>query len=134
MLYKSDDGHIFDDETCSTIPLNHHHWEYANERYLNQLPFRDTELSKKEDATTLLDFIKENPIYDSVKKAKHYNSYIGIEVIELVKQMNFCRGNAVKYLTRAAFKGTELEDLKKAQYYINCEIERMENLNVNTKK
>lgn len=62
---------------------------------------------------------------DLVNHPKHYTSYPGIEVIQLTEHMSFCRGNAVKYIARAAFKGTELEDLRKAQWYINKEIERL---------
>ena len=64
---------------------------------------------------------------DSVNHPSHYTSYKGIEVIQLTEQMNFNRGNAVKYIARAGLKGpeTELEDLKKALWYINREIERI---------
>ena len=57
----------------------------------------------------------------------HYRAY-PVEVIELTEHLNFCRGNAVKYLTRAGLKNpdTELEDLKKAAWYVNREISRIE--------
>jgi Ni,Fe-hydrogenase III large subunit len=38
--------------------------------------------------------------------------------------MNFCLGNAVKYIWRADLKGDAIEDLKKAVWYVNREIER----------
>lgn len=64
---------------------------------------------------------------DNVNHPSHYNSYRGLEIIDLVEQMNFNRGNAVKYIARAGFKDpqTELEDLKKARWYIDREIERV---------
>lgn len=64
---------------------------------------------------------------DSINHPSHYNQYEGIEVIDLVEQMNFNKGNAVKYITRAGFKNpeTEIEDLKKAQWYIEREIQRL---------
>ena len=45
------------------------------------------------------------------------------------KKLNFHRGNAVKYIARAGKKNPEkeVEDLKKAAWYINREIERLEN-------
>ena len=45
------------------------------------------------------------------------------------KCLNFHRGNAVKYIARAGKKNPEkeIEDLKKAAWYINREIERLEN-------
>lgn len=67
----------------------------------------------------------KNKEIDNVNHPKHYTSYPGIEVIQLTEHMNFCKGNAVKYIARAEFKGSELEDLKKAQWYINREIERI---------
>jgi hypothetical protein len=38
--------------------------------------------------------------------------------------MNFCLGNALKYIWRADLKGDAIEDLQKAAWYINREIER----------
>lgn len=64
--------------------------------------------------------------YDNVNWPKHYNSYPGVEVIDLTQHMNFCRGNVVKYVARAEFKGQELEDLKKAKWYLEREINRLE--------
>ena len=53
-----------------------------------------------------------------------------IEVSDFIadKNLNFFRGNVVKYVTRAGKKdpSKEVEDLKKAQWYINREIERVE--------
>jgi len=40
--------------------------------------------------------------------------------------MNFCIGNAVKYLWRADMKGNPVEDLRKARWYIDREIKRRE--------
>lgn len=64
---------------------------------------------------------------DPVNHPSHYTQYKGVEVIDLTEQMNFNRGNAVKYLCRAGFKGsdTELEDLNKARWYLDREIERI---------
>ena len=65
---------------------------------------------------------------DSVNHPAHYNTYKGLEVIDLVEQMNFNRGNAVKYIARAGHKSPEttVEDLKKARWYIDREIARLE--------
>lgn len=57
----------------------------------------------------------------------HYTSHpSGIDCIAITEHMNFCLGNAVKYIWRAGLKGEALEDLKKAQWYIAREIERRE--------
>ena len=65
---------------------------------------------------------------DNVNHPKHYNSHpSGVECIEITEHMNFCLGNAVKYIWRASLKGKEVEDLRKARWYIDREISR--NLN-----
>lgn len=66
---------------------------------------------------------------DVINHPKHYTSYKGIEVIQLTEQMNFNRGNAVKYIARAGLKDQdkEVEDLEKAAWYIQREIARIKN-------
>jgi len=64
---------------------------------------------------------------DAINHPKHYNNHAsGIECIQVVRYMNFNRGNAVKYIWRAGDKGNEIEDLKKAIWYIQDEIKRLE--------
>lgn len=61
--------------------------------------------------------------HDAVNHPSHYTQY-PVEVIELTRHMNFCKGNAVKYVARAGFKGgpeKELEDLDKAIWYLKDE-------------
>ena len=72
-------------------------------------------------------FIFGEQMDEKVNHPTHYNQYNGLEIIDLVEQMNFNKGNAVKYITRAGFKDsqTEIEDLKKARWYIDREIERL---------
>jgi hypothetical protein len=62
---------------------------------------------------------------DNVNNPSHYTRFKGIEVIQLTEQLNFCRGNAVKYIARAGAKDSakEIEDLQKAIWYINREID-----------
>jgi hypothetical protein len=55
----------------------------------------------------------------------HYVSHpSGIECIQVVEHMNFCLGNAIKYIWRADLKGNDIEDLEKAVWYIKREIQR----------
>lgn len=64
---------------------------------------------------------------DLVNHPAHYTSHAsGVECITVTEHMNFCRGNAMKYLWRAGEKGQELEDLRKARWYIDREISRVE--------
>lgn len=71
----------------------------------------------------------EKPItnHDPVNHPSHYTAYKGLEIIDLTEQMNFNRGNAVKYIARAGLKNpnTEVEDLEKAKFYIQREIDRI---------
>jgi hypothetical protein len=66
---------------------------------------------------------------DPVNKPAHYTSYKGIEVIQLTEQLNFSRGNVVKYVARAGLKGdsiySEIQDLEKAKWYLDREVERV---------
>jgi hypothetical protein len=64
---------------------------------------------------------------DLINHPPHYTKF-PVEVIEITEQLDFCRGNAVKYLCRAGLKdmATELEDLRKAQWYVNRAIAKLE--------
>ena len=68
-------------------------------------------------------------VNDVVNHPSHYTDG-KIEVIDFIedKGLNFHRGNAVKYIARAGKKNPakEVEDLKKAVWYLNREIQRME--------
>lgn len=52
----------------------------------------------------------------------------GAEVIDITENLNFNRGNAVKYISRAGKKpgGSEVDDLHKAIWYIERELQRIE--------
>ena len=76
-------------------------------------------------------FHKMEKDHDPVNSPSHYTAYKGLEIIDLTEQMNFNRGNAVKYIARAGHKSVgpgEVEDLKKAAWYIQREIERLAGL------
>jgi hypothetical protein len=73
------------------------------------------------------------PPHDPVDHPRHYNSHparcvcgAGIECIQIVEHMTFNLGNAVKYLWRHDSKGNPLEDLRKAIWYVQREITRLE--------
>jgi hypothetical protein len=72
------------------------------------------------------------PPHDTVNHPSHHTRG-GIESIDYIeaKELNFHRGNAVKYISRAGFKpvgdkAMEIEDMKKARWYIDREIRRLE--------
>jgi hypothetical protein len=62
--------------------------------------------------------------HDPVNHPKHYTSHpSGLECIQVTRHMSFNLGNVVKYLWRSDHKNG-LEDLKKAAWYLNDEIEK----------
>ena len=71
---------------------------------------------------------------DNVNSPKHYTAHpSGVECIQITEHYNFCVGNAIKYLWRAGLKAEEgkapkdkqVEDLRKAVWYIDREIKRL---------
>ena len=65
---------------------------------------------------------------DPVNHPAHYTAHpSGVECIEITEHMGFCLGNATKYIWRAGLKtDNPIEDLKKARWYIDREIQRLE--------
>jgi len=65
---------------------------------------------------------------DKVNHPSHYKVG-GIETIDFIeaKSLGYNLGNVVKYITRADHKGNKLEDLKKAQWYLNRAVKNLEN-------
>ena len=63
---------------------------------------------------------------EMIDHPSHYN--MGIEAIDYIEShsMNFNIGNVIKYVTRAKHKNNELEDLKKALWYLQREISNLE--------
>lgn len=72
---------------------------------------------------------QEYRIQQAVDHPSHYGGrddhYEAIKVID-AWGLGFCLGNTVKYIARAGKKDALLQDLKKAQWYLNHEIERLE--------
>jgi len=60
---------------------------------------------------------------DPVNHPAHYTAG-GIETIDFIeaKRLGYNLGNVVKYITRSGHKGNQLEDLRKAQWYLSREI------------
>lgn len=70
--------------------------------------------------------------HDPVNHPAHYTSHpSGVECIQITRHMTFNCGNAVKYLWRNGLKdgAPSVQDLKKAIWYINDEIKRIEEQN-----
>lgn len=65
---------------------------------------------------------------EKIDHPPHYNEHpSGVECITIAEHMGFCLGNALKYIWRAGLKSKDpIEDLKKARWYIDQEIKRLE--------
>jgi hypothetical protein len=62
---------------------------------------------------------------DQVNQPKHYTTHpSGIECIQVTEHMGFNLGNAIKYIWRCDLKKNDIEDLKKALWYVQREIEK----------
>lgn len=67
-------------------------------------------------------------VEDPVNHPSHYTDHpSGVECIQITEHMNFCLGNAIKYIWRAGLKIDRIEDLKKAMWYLQREIDRTTN-------
>ena len=74
--------------------------------------------------------MKESPTDDEINHPNHYTSHpSGVECIQITEHMTFNVGNVIKYCWRVGLKDSDnpIKDLKKAQWYITREIQRIEN-------
>jgi hypothetical protein len=76
---------------------------------------------------TIATFTSNVSVKDNVNHPEHYKTG-GIETIDFIeaKSLGYHLGNVVKYVTRADHKGNRLEDLKKAQWYLNRAVANLE--------
>ena len=81
------------------------------------------ESAKDALASQLITMIE--PASDPVNHPAHYKTG-GIETIDFIeaKELNYNMGNAVKYISRAEYKGNKQQDLEKAIWYLNRELSR----------
>jgi hypothetical protein len=91
-------------------------------RQFNNLPEGMTAVEVEEIVADVNQAIAQ---HDAVNHPAHYTAG-GIETIDFIeaKGLGYHLGNVVKYITRADHKGDRLENLKKAQWYLNREIEK----------
>lgn len=62
------------------------------------------------------------PKHDPVSSPRHYTQH-KVECIEVTENMSFTLGNVIKYVWRADLKNG-IQDLEKAKWYLEREIER----------
>lgn len=93
-------------------------------------PFKEllTELNKNKMLAGPIKYkgIMKNEEVDLVNQPPHYKSKGGIESIDVIEsfELGFNLGNVVKYILRADKKGNKKQDLEKAQWYLNREVEK----------
>lgn len=70
--------------------------------------------------------MQASPSADMVNHPPHYTAG-GIETIDFIeaKKLGYNLGNVIKYITRSDLKGDKLENLEKAQWYLNREINNL---------
>lgn len=116
-------------------------WREANEQWVKEqvmtdFPspgtllrnlFGETEKTMQGQGMYSSNQLKDTNPPDMVNHPPHYTAHeSGVECIEIVRWMPFNVGNAVKYCWRAGKKGSTVEDLKKAIWYLEDEIKRLE--------
>lgn len=71
-----------------------------------------------------------DPGPDLINQPPHYKMG-AVESIDLIESLGFgvgfCAGNAIKYLMRFQFKGSDIADAKKARWYVDRLIANLEN-------
>lgn len=71
--------------------------------------------------------------HDPVNSPSHYTDHpSGAECIDIAEWFTFNLGNAIKYIWRSGKKGDRIEDLKKARWYLDREIARLESARMNS--
>ena len=80
-----------------------------------------------EDARQVLEEKFQKGSFDVVMKPAHYN-YGKFETIDVIEdwELNFHCGNAVKYISRHKHKGTPIQDIKKAVWYLQRYLQTLE--------
>ncbi|MFF9653057.1 DUF3310 domain-containing protein [Streptomyces sp. NPDC014622] len=127
----------FKDETgtiTNIVEGDAYPYEVQMENHHSPLGFAENELAPTDFLEVVNDSIDAlwaadtEPVEDEVNHPSHYTWLPnGIEVIDITELLNFNLGNVVKYTLRAGHKHDEpLTDLRKAAWYINREIERLE--------
>lgn len=105
-------------DTCDTCGVHVSNCSFGGDHTPSQFPNRNEFIRK-------VSYQAE----DKVVRPDHYggeaNPHEPIKIIEHY-ELGFNLGNAIKYILRADKKGVEIEDLKKARWYVDRQIIRLE--------
>ena len=96
-----------------------------SDEYYKLLDERMHTTAKQVEAAKELFEVMQDPPADPVNHPPHYKTG-GIETIDFIeaKELNYRLGNVIKYITRSDHKGNRKEDLQKALWYLQREIEK----------
>ena len=88
----------------------------------------DGDAPQREDdqAVSHEEAVGASPTEDPINPSHYRRHPSGIECIEITRHLNFNVGNAIKYIWRYQDKGDAVENLKKAQWYLDDEIRRLQ--------
>jgi len=88
--------------------------------YSNLAPTTEEVAKEFIEATIYTQSLPTTPNNKNVDHPPHYNQG-NYEVIDVIEDwgLDFHAGNVVKYVSRYAHKGVPLQDLEKAQWYLN---------------
>lgn len=109
--------------------------DYNDCMYLEEIENTDAQiLEYNPDGDDIIIYDSASNIMDRINPDYYKNHPSGVECIDITKYHDFCTGNAIKYLFRAGLKTEEgltnkekeIEDLRKAIWYINKKIELLE--------
>lgn len=118
-FYKELDGSIHPCNDC-----------YASDKWVPRAMYIQESSKPLSEAIKEWVDVKEEDQEDIVNKPKHYTEHpSGIECIQVTEHMGFNLGNAIKYIWRCDLKKDAIEDLKKAKWYIDREIDKRERNN-----
>ena len=85
--------------------------------------------------TTKIHTVREAEKFDPVNKPAHYNLTGGIECIDYIKQVlgnegfvSYCHGNMIKYQHRYRYKQNSVQDIEKAEWYLNKMLKTMKEI------
>lgn len=103
---------------CNAVHANH---------VCNLMPGHDTEHMESNGGLSYVWPLSPTDS-DPVNHPPHYGGDTTYETIKVIEAwaLGFCLGNAVKYISRAGHKGDALEDLRKARWYLDREIAKLE--------
>ena len=123
MVIKSCDTCFYSELSPQIHPCNNcqgnDHWVKRD------LYIRDSSQPLSEAIKEWIDSDQSEWANDSIHKPKHYTEHpSGIECIQVTEHMGFNLGNAIKYIWRCDLKQDAIEDLKKAKWYIDREINK----------